>query len=223
MSPSKHFKPPNNADKFVNDNNKSGRPNYWSIGGQLIVSQTGHALCVYCGIPSHSREICRLRQQNEVEGRFYNTHPNQGQILSKNQSTKQLQPVEGTSYKTFKKHSYYNKNRARSIQSRSIQVNIQQEDNNGWDYNHNPSPQNSGNVTDPAQHPEADIQPKTATTKRPIKYRAKWATNNNISGTPRGNQRGLSNMPAEILEQILGYLSFRQASKGLINDSKTPP
>ena len=62
--PSKHFKPPKTANKFVNDNDKSGKPNFWSIGGQLIVSQTGHTLCVYCGIPSHFCEICRLRQQD---------------------------------------------------------------------------------------------------------------------------------------------------------------
>ena len=92
VSPSKHFKPPNNANKFVNENDKSGKPNYWSIDGQLIVSQTGHALCSYCGIPYHSREICRLRMQDEVEGKSYNAHPNRGKILSKNQSTKQLQP-----------------------------------------------------------------------------------------------------------------------------------
>ena len=92
VSPTKHFKPPNNADKFINENDKSGKPNYWSIDGQLIVSQTGHALCSYCGIPYHSREICRLRMQDEVEGKSYNAHPNRGKILSKNQSTKQLQP-----------------------------------------------------------------------------------------------------------------------------------
>ena len=209
VSPSKHFKQPKNAKKFVNDNDKSGKPNFWSIGGQLIVSQTGHALCGYCGIPSHSRKICRLRQQDEGKGKFYDAHPNQGQILSKKQSTKQLQPVEGTSYKTFKQHSYHNKDRARSIQERSVQVDIQQGDNKGWDFNHNSSPQNPGNMTNPTQHHEPAIQPETAPPKRPIKHRAKWANNHNISGTPQGNKRGLSNMPAEILEQILGYLSFR--------------
>ena len=210
VSPSKHFKQPRNAKKFVNDNDKSGKPNFWSIGGQLIVSQTGHALCGYCGIPSHSREICRLRQQDEGKGKFYDAHPNQGQILSKKQSIKQLQPAEGTTYKTFKQHSYHNKDRARSIQERSVQVDIQQGDNKGWDFNHNSSPQNRGNMTNPTQHHEPAIQPETAPPKRPIKHRAKWANNHNISGTPQGNKRGLSNMPTEILEQILGYLSFRQ-------------
>ena len=176
VHPSKHFKPPNYADKFVNDKDKSCKPNYWSIDGQLIVSQTRHALCGYCGIPSHSREICRLRLQDKVGGKFYNSHPNQGKILSKNQSTKQLQPAEGASYRTFKKHSYYNKDRARSIQLQSTQVNGQDEDNNGWDYNHNPLPQNRDSVADPAQYPKAEVQPKAATPKRPTKYRAKWAT-----------------------------------------------
>ena len=159
VSPTKHFKPLTNADKFIKENDKSGKPNYWSIDGQLSVSQTGHALCGYCGIPSHSREICRLRMQDKVEGKFYNAHPNQGKILSKNQSTKQLQPAEGASYHTFKKHSYYNKDRARSIQSQSRQVNDQDEDNNGWDYNHNPSFQNGENMAKPTQNPKAEVQP----------------------------------------------------------------
>ena len=210
VSPSKHFKPPNNANKFVNENDKSGKPNYWSIDGQLLVSQTGHALCGYWGIPSHSREICKLRMQDEVEGEFYNAHPNRGKILSKNQSTKQLQPAEGASYHKFKKHLYYNKDRVRSIQSQSRQVNDQDGDDDGWDYNHNPSFQNGKNTAKPTQNPKAKVQPQTATPKELIKYRAKWATDNNIAEVPQINQNGLSDMPAEILKKILGHLSFTQ-------------
>merc|ERR1712051_685101 len=99
---------------------------------------------------------------------------------------------------------------ARSIQERSTQVNIQQGDNNSWDFNHNSSPQNPNNITNPTQCHEPAVQPETAAPKPPIKHRAKWADDHNISGTPQGNRRGLSNMPTEILEQILGYLSFRQ-------------
>ena len=142
VSPPKHFIQPKNAKKFVNETDGSGRPNFWSVDGQLIVSQMGHTLCGYCGVPSYSREICGLRQQDEGKGRFYDAHPNQGQILSKKLSTKQLQPAKGASYKMFKQHSYHNKERARSIQERSIQVNIRQGDSNSWDFNHNSSPKN---------------------------------------------------------------------------------
>ena len=63
VSPTKIFHPPNNSDKFIKDTNKFGVPNYWSVNGQLIVSHTGSVLCNYCGIPSHSREKCRLKME----------------------------------------------------------------------------------------------------------------------------------------------------------------
>ena len=122
VSLTKTFHPPNNTDRFINDTDKFGVPNYWSVDGQLIVSHTGSVLCNYCGIPSHSREKCRLKMQDEVEGKSYNAHPNRGKILSNNRSTKQLQPAEGASYRMFKKHSYYDKDRARLLKARSQQI-----------------------------------------------------------------------------------------------------
>ena len=62
----------------------------------------------------------------------------------------------------------------------------------------------------PTQTPKAEVQPEAATPKRPAKYRARWATDNNIAEIPQDNQRGLSDMPAEILKRILEYLSFKQ-------------
>ena len=102
VSLTKTFCPPNNTDKFINETDKFGVPNYWSIDGQLIVSHVGLVLCNYCGVPSHSREKCKLKIQDEAEGRSYNAHPNRGRILSNNQSIKQLQPTKGASYKMFK-------------------------------------------------------------------------------------------------------------------------
>ena len=65
-------------------------------------------------------------------------------------------------------------------------------------------------MTQPTQNPKTKVQPVTATPKQLAKYRARWATDNNIAEIPQNNQRGLSNMPAEILERILAYLSFKQ-------------
>ena len=210
VSPTKIFHPPNNSDKFIKDTNKFGVPNYWSVNGQLIVSHTGSVLCNYCGIPSHSREKCRLKMQDEVEGKSYNAHPNRGKILSNNRSTKQLQPAEGASYRMFKKHSYYDKDRARLLKARSQQITNPNEENIGWDHNHNPYFQGNEHLTKPIPGLKAEIQPVAATPRKLTKYRAKWATDENIAEIPQDNQRGLSNMPAEILERILAYLSFKQ-------------
>ena len=110
----------------------------------------------------------------------------------------------------FKQHSYHNKERSRSFQERSMRINIRQGDSSSWDFNHNSSTANLGDVTNPIRHHEPTALPETAPSKSPIKHRAKWASDHEISGTPQGNGRGLSNMPTEILEQILGYLSFQQ-------------
>ena len=91
-----------------------------------------------------------------------------------------------------------------------MQINIRQGDSNSWDLNHNSSPGNLGDVTNPIQHHGPTVLSETAPSRSPVKHRAKWADDHNISGTPQGNRRGLSNMPTEILEQILGYLSFQQ-------------
>ena len=216
VSPVKHFHPPNDTYKFVNETDTSGVPNFWSINGQLVVSHTGHARCNYCGIPSHSREKCKQRTQDETEGKFYNAHPNRGNILSKNQSAKNLQPIEGASYRTYKRQSYYEKDRAQLLQSRSKQIN---EEKNRWDFNQNTpfwgNRHSAEHTYGPKNkfRPEATaskLQPETTTPKKPTKYRAKWAIGGNTANTPQSNNRGLSDMPAEILERILAHLSFIQ-------------
>ena len=201
---------PENVTKFVNQMDEYGKPNFWSNNDQLMTSQTGHILCGYCGVPSHSRKNCKLRLQLEKEGIFYDSHPNRGQILSKNQSTRQLQPTTGASYKMFKQHSYHNKERSRSIQERSMKINIQQDNNSSWDFNHNSPPANSSDNINPIQHRKPTAPTETAPSRSPIKHRAQWANNYKMSSSPQNNGGGLSSMPTEILEQILGYLSFQQ-------------
>ena len=156
-----------------------------------MTSQTGHTLCGYCGIPSHSHNDCRLRQQDEGEGKFYDSHPNRGQILSKKQSTRQLQPIEGASYKMFKQHSYHNKERSRSFQERSMRINIRQGDSSSWDFNHNSPPANSGGNTNHIQYPEPTTPTKTAPSRSPIKHRAQWANDYKRAGTPQNNGGGI--------------------------------
>lgn len=80
----------------------------------------------------------------------------------------------------------------------------------GWDHNHNPYFQGNEHLTKPIPGLKAEIQPVAATPRKLTKYRAKWATDENIAEIPQDNQRGLSNMPTEILERILAYLSFKQ-------------
>ena len=211
VSPVKHFHPPNDTHKFLKETDTSGVPNFWSVKGQLIVSHSGHACCSYCGIPSHSREKCKQRTRDEAEGKFYTAHPNRGKILSKNQAAKQLQPIEGASYKTYKKQSYYEKDRTQELQSRSRLVS---EENDLWDFNQNTPylgkhSYNTKNEVRP-NGVASQLQPKATTPNKLIKHRAKWAASKESSNTPQNNKRGLSDMPAEILERILSHLSFSQ-------------
>ena len=65
-SPIKSFHPPNITQKYINETDKFGNPNYWSINGQLIVSNQGLVRCNYCGVPSHSRAICRIKSRDKA-------------------------------------------------------------------------------------------------------------------------------------------------------------
>lgn len=121
VSPTKPFRQPNNAHKFINETDIHGIPNYWLMDGQLVVSQQGFVLCNYCGVTSHPREICKIRAQMR-EGRYYTVHPNLGHILSNNQAAKQLQPANGASYEIYKRHLRCDKDWAQLLKARSQQV-----------------------------------------------------------------------------------------------------
>ena len=51
-----------------------------------------------CGVPSHGRNSCKNRINDEDAGCFYKIHPNRGKILSNNEATKRLQPANDASY-----------------------------------------------------------------------------------------------------------------------------
>ena len=84
---------------------------------------------------------------------------------------KQLQPAEGASYKMFKKHSYYDKDRAQLLKHHSQQI-VNQEENIGWDYNHNPHFRSGERPLKPEPTREAKTQPETATPRKLAKYKA---------------------------------------------------
>ena len=122
VSPTNPFRQPINAHKFINETDIHGIPNYWSMNGQLVVSRQGFVRCNYCGVTSHPRQICKIRAQDEMEGRYYIVHQNQGDLLSNNQAAKQLQPPNGASYEIYKRHLRCDKDWAQLLKARSQQV-----------------------------------------------------------------------------------------------------
>ena len=91
-----------------------------------------------------------------------------------------------------------------------MEINLQQENSSSWDFNHNSPPTNSSDDINPIQYRKPTAPTETTPSRSPIKHRAQWASDYKMSGTSQNNEGGLSSMPTEILEQILGYLSFQQ-------------
>ena len=40
-----------------------------------MISPQGHPLCNYCGIPSHKRELCRIKKADREAGMTRTVHP----------------------------------------------------------------------------------------------------------------------------------------------------
>ena len=53
--------------------------------GERLVNHRNHPLCYYCGIPSHSRSACKVRERDRANGIERVIHPNRGNIPSGNQ------------------------------------------------------------------------------------------------------------------------------------------
>ena len=213
VSPTKPFCQPNNAHELINETDTHGIPNYWSMDGQLVLSPQGFVRCNYYGVPSHSQDICKIRTQDKMEGRYYTVHPNRGHILSNNQAAKQLQPAGGASYEIFKiikRHLRYEKDRAQLLKARSQQVIEGNKATTNWDRNHNNHPNDQYHPVKPASSPKVKAQPEIVSPGKLTKHRAKWASEETITEIAQENQTGLVNMPSEILEQIIAYLPFKQ-------------
>ena len=141
-------------------------------------------------------------------GRRYTVHPNRGFILSNNQAVKQMQPPEGACYKTFKRHQRFFKDRTQLIKTRSQQVVTTNNEKDDRDFNHNTHSQAQSQKAGPdTKVRELSV---TETPKKIVKHKAKWDTEENITEIPKEDQVGLSDMPSEIMEQILSILPFKQ-------------
>ena len=58
------------------DSQDGGFNNYRQTqDGTVMLSSTGHPLCNYCGIPSHKREICRIKRADREAGLTRTVHP----------------------------------------------------------------------------------------------------------------------------------------------------
>jgi hypothetical protein len=53
--------------------------------GKILLNERGHPRCNYCGIPSHRRDTCRIKQKDVLEGIKRPHHPNRGNLQSNNQ------------------------------------------------------------------------------------------------------------------------------------------
>ena len=59
--------------------------------GKQVMGVKGHALCNYCGVPSHPRSTCTTRIKDEGNGISREIHPNRGLIPSGNQIRRDTQ------------------------------------------------------------------------------------------------------------------------------------
>ena len=53
--------------------------------GKILLNEKGHPRCNYCGIPSHRRDACRIKQKDVQDGIKRAFHPSRGQLQSNNQ------------------------------------------------------------------------------------------------------------------------------------------
>ena len=202
-----HFRPPKNPQKFIDDTDIRGIPNFWTSKGSLVISQQGHARCNYCGIPSHPRSKCNIKAQDESNGQYHTIHPNRGDILSNNQAAKKLQSDDGACYKTFKEHLRYSKNRIQIAKTRSLQTSHKTGE---WDYNQNHHLSHQAHPTKESQNRNLKRPAENTTPKKLVKYRAKWEDDTTITDVPQLNKVNIMDMPAEIVEKIIQYLPFKQ-------------
>ena len=73
--------------RLVNETGNSGYPRFWQTQcGYIIYSIDNQPQCSYCSIPSHGRDTCRRRRNDESKGIFRIHHPQRG-LLQKTEST----------------------------------------------------------------------------------------------------------------------------------------
>ena len=83
----------------------SGHRRFWQTqSGYIIYSIDNQPQCSYCGTPSHGRDICPHRHQDETKGLFRAHHPQRGMINKPPDTPDPVQPGSSdtnTSYGHF--------------------------------------------------------------------------------------------------------------------------
>ena len=65
--------------RLANEKDHSGNPRFWQTQcGHIIYSIDNQPQCSYCGIPSHGRDACQRRHNDESRGLFRIHHPQRG-------------------------------------------------------------------------------------------------------------------------------------------------
>ena len=225
---------PEQAKRLADQTDMEGKPKHWlSENGKLVVSPKNLPLCHYCGVPSHGRDICRVRITDEDAGRFYNIHPNRGNILSNNEAARRLQPLEGASYQQHKKLCREDKDRARKVKSWNQKIDDPDTNVFALDGNHNtrftirrslsksstepklkrramdagePSSTNTSHCYPANYSPMTHLKLKTVAQKPMGHPKFKAQLRDDINQ----NVVDLNHMPPEILEKILSHAPFYQ-------------
>ena len=83
----------------------SGHKRFWQTqNGYIIYSIDNQPQCSYCGTPSHGRDICPYRRQDETKGLFQAHHPQRGMMDKPPVTPNLIQPessASNTSYGRF--------------------------------------------------------------------------------------------------------------------------
>ena len=87
------------------DSQDGGFNNYRQTqDGTLMISPQGHPLCNYCGIPSHKRELCRIKKADREAGLTRTIHPDRD-----NPKTRPIRtPLKSTAQATVSAATYPN-------------------------------------------------------------------------------------------------------------------
>ena len=84
------------STRLANERDHSGKPRFWQTKcGYIIYSIDNQPQCSYCGIPSHGRDLCRRRHNDESRGLFRIHHPQRG-LLQQTEYNKSKSPPNNT-------------------------------------------------------------------------------------------------------------------------------
>ena len=80
----------------------SGHKRFWQTrNGYIIYSIDNQPQCSYCGTPSHGRDICPYRRQDETKGLFQAHHPQRGMMDKPSVTPDLIQPESSASTTSY--------------------------------------------------------------------------------------------------------------------------